>query len=133
MAASHGKDTFISINGADISQFCTDSELTRGADEHDLTGYGKQAHVVRGGLGNGKASVKGWYDNTAGSGPRAVLRPLVGTNVTMIRRPEGTGSGKPQDSATVHVKEYVETNPVADYIAWSVGLTVSDVITSTTQ
>jgi len=129
----HGKDTFISLNAANLSTFVNTSELSREADEHDVTTYGKAAHVVQGGLLGGKASMSGIYDNTAGAGPRAVIRPLIGTVVTLIRRPEGTGAGKPQDSASVHVKSYVETNPVADMVAWSCEMTLSDVVTSTTQ
>jgi hypothetical protein len=133
MAFVHGKDTFISLNGANLSTYVTTSELTREADEHDVTTYGKTAHVYQGGLLDGKATMSGVYDNTAGTGPRAVVRPLIGTVVTLIRRPEGTGSGKPQDSASVHVKSYVETNPVADMIAWSCEMTLSDAVASTTQ
>ncbi len=133
MAFTHGKDTFISLNAANLSTFVNTSELSREADEHDVTTYGKAAHVVQGGLLGGKASMAGIYDNTAGTGPRAVIRPLIGTVVTLIRRPEGTGAGKPQDSASVHVKSYVETNPVADMVAWSCEMTLSDVVTSTTQ
>lgn len=133
MAFVHGKNTYISVNGSDLSAYTNTSELTREADEHDVTTYGKNAHVVSGGLLGGKASMSGIYDNTAGTGPRAVLRPLVGTVVPLVRRPEGTGAGKPQDAASVHVKTYVETNPVADMVAWSAELTLSDVVTSTTQ
>lgn len=133
MAFVHGKDTFISLNGANLSTFVNTSELSREADEHDVTTYGKTARVVQGGLLAGKATMAGVYDNTAGTGPRAVIRPLIGTVVTLIRRPEGTGAGKPQDSASVHVKTYVETNPVADMVAWSCEMTLSDVVTSTTQ
>lgn len=133
MTFVHGKNTFVSLNGSDLSSFADASELNREADEHDVTTYGKQAHVVQGGLLSSSASISGTYDNTAGTGPRAVIRPLIGTNVTLIRRPEGTGTGKPQDSVTVHVKKYVETNPVADMVTWSVTLQPSDAVTSTNQ
>lgn len=133
MAFVHGKSTYVSLNGADLSAFVNKSDLNREADEHDVTTYGKNAHVVNGGLLGGKASIEGFYDNTAGTGPRAVIRPLIGTVVTLIRRPEGTGVGKPQDSVSVHVKNYVESNPVADMVTWSADLTLSDVVTSTTQ
>jgi len=133
MAFVHGKNTFISVNGQNLSLFTDTSDLDRGADEHDLTTYGKNAHVVGGGLLNGKATMSGTYDNTAGTGPRAVLRPLIGTVVPLIRRPEGTGSGKPQDSVNVHIKGYKETNPVADYIKWSCEMTLSDDVNSTPQ
>lgn len=133
MAFVHGKTTFISLNGSDLSTYVNASELSRTSDSHDVTTYGKNAHVKAGGLLDGTASMSGIYDNTASVGPRAVIRPLIGTVVTLIRRPEGTGSGKPQDSVSVLVTKYTETNPVADYVSWSCDMELSDVITSTSQ
>jgi hypothetical protein len=78
-------------------------------------------------------SAGGIYDNTASTGPRAVIEPLVGTKVPAVRRPEGTGSGKPQDTVDVVVTSYVETSPVADMVTWSVELQGSDAVASTTQ
>lgn len=133
MAVIKSTNTVVLLNGVDLSTFVNASELNRGSDEHDLTTYGKSAHVVAGGLLTGTATMSGFYDSAAGTGPRAVIRPLLGTVVTFVRRPEGTGSGKPQDSASVLVKSYVETAPVADYVTWSCEMTLSDVVTSTTQ
>jgi hypothetical protein len=133
MADSHGSKTVVILNGVDISQYCDNSDNKRGADEHDKTTYGKNSHVVRGGLKNGSSTLSGIYDTTAGTGPRAVINPLIGSNVTYIQRVEGTGVGKPQDSVQVHVKSYVETRPVADLVRWSAELTYSDDVTSTTQ
>jgi len=133
MAFVHGKNTYVSLNAVDLSAYTNSSELSRGADSHDTTTYGQTAHTFAGGLLNHSASMEGIYDNTASVGPRAAIVALVGTNVTMVRRPEGTGVGKPQDSATVLVQEYVETSPVADMVKWSVKLQVSGAITATTQ
>ena len=129
----HGKSTFISLNAADLSQYTTTSELSRSADSHDVTTYGKTAHVYGGGLTDAKATMQGMYDTTAGTGPRAVIRPLLGQNATLIRRVEGTGSGKPQDLVNVLVTSYVETNPVADMVTWSCEMQCSDAIDSTPQ
>ena len=133
MAFKHGKDTVFKVNAVDLSAFTTSSEISRGADEHDVTGYGKSAHVVQGGLLKGSFSAEGTYDSTATTGPRDALKDLPGTNVTVIRQPEGTGSSKPQDSFTALITEYVETNPVADMIKWSVKGTISDTINDTAQ
>ena len=132
MASVHGKNTYISINAVDISAYCNTSEFTRGADVHDITGYGKNDHVFVGGLGNATFNCGGWYDNTT-SGPRDNLEPLIGTNVTLIRRVEGTGSGRPQDSVDIVVTSYVETSPVADVVTWSLEAQCSDAVTSTNQ
>lgn len=132
MAFVHGKNTVVMLNGSDLSAFSNTSTMTRKADKHDVTTYGKDDHVYEGGLGDGTASIGGTYDNTT-SGPRDVIEPLIGTTVTFVRRPEGTGSGKPQDSVSVVVEEYVETSPVADFVSWSVTLQLSDAVTSTNQ
>lgn len=132
MSFVHGKNTFVSLNGADLSPFSNTSTMSRKADKHDTTTYGKDSHVYEGGLGDGSASIGGTYDNTI-AGPRAIIEPLVGSKVIFVRRPEGTGSGKPQDSVEVLVEEYVETSPVADMVTWSVTLQPSDEVDSTTQ
>lgn len=132
MAFIHAKDTFISLAANNLSPYTNTSELDVGSDEHDVTCYGKDDHCYSGGLLTGAVTMGGVYDDTA-SGPKAVIEPLVGTVVTLIRRPEGTGSGLPQESLSVLVKRYVETNPVADMITWSCEMTKSDAIARTTQ
>lgn len=132
MAKKHGKDTYISLAGTDLSTFTNTSELDVGADEHDITCYGVEDHEFAGGLGNGAVTMGGIYDDGA-SGPKAIIEPLIGTLATLIRRPEGTGSGLPQESLSVLVKRYVETNPVAEMITWSCEMTKSGAVTRTTQ
>lgn len=132
MAFTHGKDTFVSLDSNDLSTFTNTSELNRQADSHDVTTYGKEDHVFSGGLKMANGSMGGIYDNST-SGPRAVIEPLIGTVVTLIRRPEGTGSGLPEDSADALVTSYVETNPVAGMVTWRCDMQLSDAITSTSQ
>jgi len=134
MSTVHGRHTVITVNAKDISPYCDTSQLTRGADESDVTGYGKAAHVSGDDtLKKSEFTCSGKYDNTVSTGPRAALRPLVGTITTVTRKPEGTGVGKPLETFSAFVAEYVETNPVADHIAWSAKFTVSDDIADTTQ
>lgn len=132
MSRVHGKNTVVILNGSDISTYSNTSSITRKADKHDTTCYGVDDHEYDGGLGDGACSIGGIYDNAV-AGPRAVIEPLVGTKVTYVRRPEGTGSGKAQDSVTVLVEEYVETSPVADMVTWSVTLQPSGAVNSTSQ
>jgi hypothetical protein len=129
----HGKRTFFSLDGDNLSTFTTTSQLERTSDSHDVTTYGKDAHVKQGGLLDGTATASGIYDNTISTGPRAVIEPLIGTVVELIRQPEGAGSGKPQDKVDVLVVKYVETNPVADMVTWSMDLELSDDVDSTAQ
>jgi hypothetical protein len=133
MAKIHGKVTFVSLDGDDLSQYCDNSELKFEADEHDVTTYGNDGHIFLGGLTSGSVTISGKYDTTAGTGPRAVILPLRGTVVELIHRAEGTGAGLPEDQVDVLVKSYVQTHPVADYVMWSVELTMSGDVDSTAQ
>jgi hypothetical protein len=133
MAFVHGKNTVVKLAAKDLSAYANASELARTADSHDVTTYGKNDHVFSGGLGNATASISGIYDTTAVTGPRAAIVPMIGTVVTFIRQPEGTGTGKPQDSVSVLVTGYTETNPVADMVTWSVSLQCSDAVNTTAQ
>lgn len=135
MALVHGKGTVIIINAADLSQYTKTSEFTRTKDDHDTTHYGDDNHEWSLGLGDNGFTAAGTYDSTAGTGPRAVLRPLMdsGAPVTLTRRPEGTGAGKPQDVATIVITKYVETNPVNDFIQWAIDAKCSGAVNSAAQ
>ena len=133
MAFVHGKDTIITIDSNDISAYVKTSDLEQTGDSHDVTTYGKDAHVYSGGLKDGKATMEGVYDNSTTSGPKAVIQPLVGTVVTLVRKPEGTGTGKPIDTVDVLVTSYKETSPVADMVSWSCEMQFSDDLVTTTQ
>ncbi|HEY9415378.1 MAG TPA: hypothetical protein VIQ30_11510 [Pseudonocardia sp.] len=133
MSAVHGKDTEIEVATKDISPYCKTSSYEGSAAVHKITGYGKTAEVKKGGLLDGKFTCGGTYDNTALTGPRNALKPLLGQNVAVVRKPEGTGTGKPQDAFDAVLAKYVETNPVDDMVTWSAEFEISDVVTTTTQ
>lgn len=133
MGWQHGRHTKISVGGDDISVWTNTSELTRGAANHNVTTYGKDDEVHTGGLRNGQFTCGGIYENTAVTGPHAVLNPLIGETVEIIRQPEGLGTGKPTQTFDAVMTQYVETNPVADMVTWSAQFTVSDAVAETTQ
>jgi hypothetical protein len=135
MSFQHGKNTFVSVGGDDLSDFTTTSQFEQSVATHDTTTYGKNAVVRSTGLKDGTFTMSGVYDNTAGTGPRAVLGALMATPavVEVIRQPEGTGSGKPQDKFDAICTKYVETNPVADMVTWSADFQLSDDNDATAQ
>lgn len=133
MAFTHGKSTFVSLAGNNLSTYSNNCEFNRSGDSHDVTTFGKNSHVKNGGLLDGTCSLTGIYDNTAGTGPRGVIRPLIGTVVSLIHRPEGTGSGRPQDTVNVLVTGYNEASPVADMVTWVCEMEMSDDVISSVQ
>ncbi len=134
MAKQHGVDTQITVATSDLSQHTNTSTLTRTGDSHDLTTYGAAGHIPGGGLKNHKFTMGGIYEAIATTtSPKKVLQPLLLTTVAIVRKPEGTGAGKPNEAFSALLKSYVETAPVADYISWSAEFEVSGDITDTLQ
>jgi hypothetical protein len=129
----HGKFTAVLLGGVDLSTYTNNSTFEMTGDAHDTTTYGMNSHGFDPGLFNGSATMSGFYDRATVVGPRAVLRPMTNTMQTFTHRPEGTGSGRPQDVVTVHVGKYNETAPVADMVTWSVELQFSGDVNSTPQ
>jgi len=132
MAFVHGKETVITVGGIDLSAYTNTSEFERAGDKHDVTCYGADDYAYDTGLRSGSFKMGGVYESSAG-GPRATLNGLIATKATIVRRPEGTGGGLPQDSFTATIDKYVETNPVAGMITWSCDTTVSGLVNTTAQ
>jgi hypothetical protein len=132
MAEVHGSETVIMLAAIDISAFCDKSDGKYTADEHDSTCYGADGHEYATGLKKHGYSIGGKYINGA-TGTHTYVKAKVGTKVAFEKRPEGTGTGLPKEAATVHIKEYNESAPVADIVRWTAELTVSGVVTFTNQ
>jgi hypothetical protein len=132
MSRVHGSNTVLLVDGNDLTAFTSDSEIDRKADFHDVTPYGATAHIKDGGLEDGSGTMSGTFYDDA-TGPRAVLEPLTGTKVTLVRRPAGTGTGKPQDSVDVVITGYKETAPSAGMISWVATFELADAVDATAQ
>ena len=124
----------MSVNGVNISQFLNSIESNRKVDSIDTTTFGQQGHVYQGGLTDGTLSCAGLYDDTVG-GPKAVLEPLMqgGQLVPCVYRPEGTGSGRPQQTCNVLVSTYVESSALNDMIKFTTELQISGAVTNVDQ
>lgn len=133
MSRSHGKRTVITVEAVDISPHCNTSALTRTAKVHETTGYGADDEANDPGLKGGKFTMGGSYDTNATTGPSVALDPLVGTKVSVVRKTEGTGTGKPSQAFEAVLNSYVETNPVNDYVQWTAEMTIDGAVTKTTQ
>jgi len=145
MSLVHSKNTIVLISsasvpvsgGSDISTYVDTSEIPREREVNEVTTYGNDAKRKAKGLKDSTFTMSGVYDSAASVGPRAVILPLYDddteTLVRITRRPEGTGSGKPQDTFVGVIVKYTETNPVADHVRWSLELDIDGEITTTAQ
>lgn len=125
MAQIHGSLAVVKIGASAITAHTNSAGVEMSADTHDVTTFGATAHTFKGGLKAGTTTISGIYDSTAVTGPRAILVPALGTNVSLTWYPEGSGSGKAATVVDAVVGKYVETAPVADMVTWSCDLTHS--------
>jgi hypothetical protein len=138
MARVHSKETVIQVVHPDtgvvyeIGQFCQDSNCEESTGTEDNTTYGKNSQVFDPTLDTGAFGCSGKYDS-ATTGPRAILKPLKGRKCVFRYRPEGTGSGLPQDEFEAVITKYVETAPFAGYRTWALETQPSDEWDSTAQ
>lgn len=117
MGVVHGKGTVVSVDAKDLSIYGTSCEYELKADSHDVTTFGNDTKVFAGGLKESSMKIEGIYDDTATTGPRAVLEEIVGTISEMVYKPEGTGG--PTRTWDCLCTTYTETAPVADMIKFS--------------
>ena len=134
MAAVHGRNTYISVDTTDISAYCDNSELSQDTDTDETSAYGDDNKTYIAGLIDSTFSCEGKYDNGA-SGPKAIIEAVIDGQVAvaLVRRPEGTGSGLPEENFSAICESYVETNPVGGKITWSSDWQVTGPITRSTQ
>lgn len=132
MAKVLGKNAVFKFNLVDLSAFVVDGRFAPSGDSHDVTTWGKAAHVYEGGLTDGTLDVNGLYDDAA-AGPRATLVPLVGQVKAFVWQPAGTGSGKPQTTGNALLLGYEEAAPVAGFVTWTARFQCSDTLTNANQ
>ena len=134
MAFVAANDVYFSVDGTDIAQFAGSIEVSYSINSLQTTTFSAGGHTYQGGMTDGTASLSGTYDNGA-TGPKATIEPLMrnGQLVECVYRPEGTGTGKPEQSFDVLVTSYQESSAVGEMIQWSSEMQVSGPVTDTTQ
>lgn len=134
MAFKSANDVYLSVDGTNIAAFCSSIETARTVDSIDTTTFAAGGHTYQGGMTDGSISLSGTYDD-GGTGPKAIIEPLMedGQLVAAVYRPEGTGSGKPEQTCNVLVTTYSESSAVGDMIKWSAEMQISGAVTNTDQ
>lgn len=122
------------MNGNNIAAFCGSIEVSRSVNTLQTTTFSAGGHTYQGGMTDGSLSLSGTYDDGA-TGPKATIEPLMvdGQLVEAIYRPEGTGSGKPEQTFDVLITSYQESSAVGEMIQWSAEGQISGAVTDSTQ
>lgn len=116
----------------DLSLYITEvSGLPGDRVLRELTGLSDSGAVFLPGVENSRVIVRGLFDDTALSGPDAVLGPLR-THMSAVDfeyGPEGTGSGAVKYSGTCWVSSYELRSRVGKLVAWTASMQVEGTVT----
>ncbi|MDP6452220.1 MAG: hypothetical protein QF898_02835 [SAR202 cluster bacterium] len=97
----------------------------------ELTGLSDSGAVFLPSVENSRISARGLFDDTASSGPDAVLGPLRAHSsaVDFEYGPEGTASGAVKYSGTCWVRNYELRSKVGRLVAWQASMQVEGTVT----
>ena len=142
MAAFNSKDSVFQVTDTggtlrDLSSFISSVDGLPGERElNEKTALGDAGRKWIGGLENVTVTIEGHFDDTATTGPDAVLGALRthDTAVAFDYGPEGnsTASSDIKYSGTCFVRSYVVSSRVGDIVGWRAELQVDGVVTKGT-
>ena len=116
----------------DISAYISRLEGLPGVRElNEVTALGDSGRKFIAGLENVKITLEGHYDDTATTGPDAILGPLSRHTlaVDFTYGPKGSTGGFTKYSGAVWVEDYQITGRVGDEVTWRATLQVDGVVT----
>jgi hypothetical protein len=130
MAFIHGKNTFISVNGIDISDYSNETGFPRTKDTSETTTFNKDGKTYIPGLKDSKLSLKGPFDPALDD----VISAAYDSDalIPFVYGPAGNGTGSIRYTGNMIVTSYEGGGPVSDAEEWSAELQISDVPTRDT-
>lgn len=131
MAFVHGKNSKIYLGGTNISSYVDSVTFERSVDSHDVTTFGKESHVKRGGLIDGSMTISGTLDNSTGATSLRTLGQPGSTTVEVVWGP-GSTSGYWYTFSALK-QSWQETVAVADMAKFSISLELSSTLTVSTS
>jgi hypothetical protein len=140
MAQSHGKDSYFSIEDAAgstlrvLTTYLTDVAENFSQDVAETTTKGQTPKSYVQGHTDATISISGRWDNTATTGPDAVLRGLIGDTGTVGFEfgPEGGTVGDIKYSGECICTSYQISSPLADVVGFTAEFQVTGAVTAGT-
>lgn len=131
MARYHGKNTFLSVDGVDLSPYLNEVTWPNDRDTAESSTFGQDAKTYVAGLSDSTIDLGGVWDDTAVSGPDVVLPPLLADDapVEVIFGPSGDAATRRRFTAQAILTSYETTAPIGDVVAFSASFQVTGPIT----
>jgi hypothetical protein len=127
MAKYHGKNTFFSVDGVELSAYLNEVTWPTERDTAETSTFGQSAKTYVVGLSDATVDLTGVWDDTATTGPDVVLSGLLAEEDTIpvVFGPSGDGSGRRRYTANAYVTGYETSSPIGDVVAFTASLQIS--------
>lgn len=121
MGKFHSKNTFISVDGTDISTYADNFALTDAAEEVEVTGFTDTEKQFTDGFRDVKATVSGNYGDEDGGGLAELMAGLrdSGEVVEIIYGPAGEAAGNVKLTYDAKVLSFDITSAIGAAVKWS--------------
>ncbi len=129
MATPHGSDSFLSVDGLDISGYVDSTSVVRNQDTSQTTAFGDDDHTFIAGLKHGTFSLGGHWDPAANTNQVGCFDGAV---VELIYGPEGDTASQVSYTASCFITDYSVDSSVTDKVSWSASFQRSGPLTDGT-
>lgn len=130
MAEYHGKEGHFMIDAHDLSTYLTDISIDEPVDVAETSTMGLDAKTYVEGLSGGTISIAGVWDDTATTGPDAVLSGLKGAGANpFLLGPAGDAAGKVRYGGSAILTSYARTVPIGGAVAFTAGFQITGPVT----
>lgn len=129
MAFVHGSNSYISVDGTDISSYTDSVDRSHTVDTAEVTAFGDADKEFIAGLKDGTFSLSGHWDATADA---TVAGCFDGAVVAVVFGPAGNTASNVRYSANCLITDYSISSGVGDRVTWSVSLQRTGALTRDT-
>lgn len=126
MAFTHGSNSYISVDGSDISAYVDNVDHGRTVDTAEVSAFGDDEKAFIAGLEDGSFSLSGHWDPSADADLAGCFDGAV---VEVIFGPAGNAGGSVSYTANCIITDYSISAPVGDKVSWSVSLQRTGAVT----
>lgn len=124
----HGKNSYVSVNAHDVSPYSNKVDFPRQADTAETSAFGTSDKTYIPGLKGGTFSIEGLWDITLDGW----LDEILGTEIEIIYKPQGTGSGNVVYTFDAILNSYNPPAAIGDAVKYSAAFIITGAVVRTT-
>lgn len=130
MAKHHGKDSTFSIDAVELTTYLDSISMPESVDVAETSTMGQEAKTYIEGMSGGTISISGRWDETATTGPDAVLAGLKGAGANAFEYgPAGDTAGAVIYTGQAILTGYSRTSPIGDVVAFTADFQITGAVT----